>query len=112
MTPKPQSATLPAEDASMPARASESGPFVINLCSSTTPMALAQPEAAELRRFTFFMSRRREEGRERFRLHMGYFVTAAEADEWLTVVREIFPGAWVGEAPGKRLRERQAAAQA
>lgn len=112
MTPKPHSAALPAGDAGLLARPSEPGPFVINLCSSTTPMALVQPESPELRRFTFFMSRRREDGRERFRLHMGYFVTAAEADEWLNVVREIFPGAWVGEAPGKRLRERQAAAQA
>jgi hypothetical protein len=107
MTPKPHSA-LQAYDAGE----LDSGPFVINLCSSTTPMALVQPQAPELKRFTFFMSRRREDGRERFRLHMGYFVTAAEADEWLNVVRQIFPGAWVGEAPGKRLRERQAAANA
>jgi hypothetical protein len=111
MTPKPQSAAVPAGDAGFAVRPSDSGPFVINLCSSTTPMALVQPQAPELKRFTFFMSRRREDGRERFRLHMGYFVTAAEADEWLAVVREIFPAAWVGEAPGKRLRERQAAAQ-
>jgi hypothetical protein len=107
MTPKPHSALQAYEAGEL-----DSGPFVINLCSSTTPMALAQPQAPELRRFTFFMSRRREDGRERFRLHMGYFVTAAEADEWLNVVRQIFPGAWVGEAPGKRLRERQAAANA
>ena len=87
------------------------GPFVINLCSSTTPMALAHPEVAELKRFNFFMSRRLEEGRERFRLHMGYFMTLAEAEEWLNVVRDIFPGAWAGEAPGKRLAERAAAAK-
>ena len=47
--------------------------YVINLCASTTPMALEQPKSAALRRFTFFISRRREDGRERFRLHMGYF---------------------------------------
>jgi hypothetical protein len=86
------------------------GPFVINLCSSTTPMALEQPKLGELKqRFTFFVSRRREDGRERFRLHMGYFDTEAEAEEWLAVVRDIYPGAWTGEAPGKRLREREAA---
>jgi hypothetical protein len=87
-------------------------PFVLNLCSSTTPMALAQTDLAELKRFTFFISRRFEEGRERFRLHMGYFATLAEAEEWLNVVREIYPGAWAGEAPGRKLRERAAAAQA
>jgi hypothetical protein len=94
------------------ATAADSGPFVLNLCSSTTPMALAQTDLAELKRFTFFVSRRFEEGRERFRLHMGYFTTLAEAEEWLNVVREIYPGAWAGEAPGKKLRARAAAAAA
>ncbi|MBV8784424.1 MAG: hypothetical protein JOZ67_09575, partial [Gammaproteobacteria bacterium] len=67
-------------------------PYVLNLCSSTTPMALAQNDLPELKRFQFFVSRRFEEGRERFRLHMGYFATLAEAEEWLGVVREIYPG--------------------
>jgi hypothetical protein len=75
-------------------------------------MALAQTDLPELKRFTFFVSRRFEEGRERFRLHMGYFATLAEAEEWLGVVREIYPGAWAGEAPGRKLRERAAAANA
>jgi hypothetical protein len=75
-------------------------------------MALAQTELPELKRFKFFVSRRFEEGRERFRLHMGYFATRAEAEEWLSVVREIYPGAWAGEAPGRKLRERAAAAAA
>lgn len=88
------------------------GPYVLNLCSSSTPMALAQTELPELKRFTFFVSRRFEEGRERFRLHMGHFATLAEAEEWLSVVRDIYPGAWAGEAPGRKLRERAAAAAA
>ena len=75
-------------------------------------MALAQTELPELKRFTFFVSRRFEEGRERFRLHMGHFATLAEAEEWLSVVREIYPGAWAGEAPGRKLRERATAAAA
>jgi len=78
--------------------------YVINLCASTTPMALVQPKSDALKRFTFFVSRRREDGRERFRLHMGYFASTEEADEWLGVVRELYPAAWVGEAPGKKLR--------
>ncbi len=87
------------------------GPFVINLTSSTTPMALVHPEAPELKRFSFFVSRRREDNRERFRLHMGYFATLAEAEEWLNVIRDLYPGAWAGEAPGKKLRARAAAAE-
>ena len=78
--------------------------FVINLCSSTTPMALTQPQLAELKRYKFFVSRRLEDGRERFRLHMGYFDSLPQAEELLPVVRDIYPGAWAGEAPGKRLR--------
>jgi len=101
-----------AEARDTAAPATSAGPFVLNLCSSTTPMALAQTDLPELKRFTFFVSRRFEEGRERFRLHMGYFATLAEAEEWLSVVREIYPGAWAGEAPGRKLRERASAAAA
>ena len=73
-------------------------------------MALAHPDSPELKRFSFFVSRRREDNRERFRLHMGYFTTLAEAEEWLNVIRDMYPGAWAGEAPGKKLRARAAAA--
>ena len=115
MTAKPNLASdalaeLGAGDATAPV--ASTAPFVLNLCSSTTPMALAQADLPELKRFTFFVSRRFEEGRERFRLHMGYFATLAEAEEWLNLVREIYPGAWAGEAPGRKLRERAAAAAA
>jgi len=80
------------------------GPYVINLSASTTPMALSKPTAPELARFTFFVSRRREDGRERFRLHMGYFSTRDEAEQLLAVIRDLYPAAWVGEAPGKKLK--------
>src|SRR5438477_12947331 len=106
------SARTGAEARHSEAPVASAGPFVLNLCSSTTPMALAQTDLPELKRFTFFVSRRFEEGRERFRLHMGYFATLAEAEEWLSVVREIYPGAWAGEAPGRKLRERATAAAA
>lgn len=113
-TPNRASSAVGSAEARDPAAApaAETGPFVLNLCSSTSPMALAQTDLPELKRFTFFVSRRFEEGRERFRLHMGYFTTLAEAEEWLNVVREIYPGAWAGEAPGKKLRARAAAAAA
>ncbi|HUI59750.1 MAG TPA: hypothetical protein VLX90_05985 [Steroidobacteraceae bacterium] len=116
MTSKPNSASgaTVRTDVAEPAQpqGAEPGPFVLNLCSSTTPMALARAEQPELQRFSFFVSRRFEEGRERFRLHMGYFATLAEAEEWLGAVRDIYPGAWAGEAPGKKLRERATAAAA
>ena len=86
------------------------GGFVINLTSSTTPMALSQPKDPTLAQYTFFVSRRREDGRERFRLHMGYFETMQAAEEMLTIVRDVYPGAWAGEAPGKKLRANAPAA--
>jgi hypothetical protein len=86
--------------------------WVINLSASTTPMALTRPSAPELARFTFFVSRRREEGRERFRLHMGYFAARDEAEQMLEIVREVYPAAWVGEAPGRRLRSGAAGSSA
>jgi hypothetical protein len=115
MTPTPKSASgaTSRHDAAGQAKPQgAAGPFVLNLTSSTTPMALSNPEQPELKRFSFFVSRRFEEGRERFRLHMGYFQTLAEAEEWLGAVRDIYPGAWAGEAPGKKLRERAVAAAA
>src|SRR6476659_720828 len=95
-----------------PTAATASGGFVINLTSSTTPMALSQPKDPTLAQYTFFVSRRREDGRERFRLHMGYFETMQAAEEMLAVVREVYPSAWAGEAPGKKLRARNPAAAA
>ena len=93
-----------AERRSADPTASPSGnAFVINLVSSTTPVALIRPDHAGLNRFTFFVSRRREDGRERFRLHMGYFDTQEEAEKLLDIVRGIYPGAWAGLAPGRRL---------
>src|SRR5690349_8592275 len=86
------------------------GGFVINLTSSTTPMALSQPKDPTLAQYTFFVSRRREDGRERFRLHMGYFETMQAAEDMLQVVREVYPSAWAGEAPGKKLRANNPAA--
>ena len=87
-----------------PAAGAATGGFVINLTSSTTPMALSQPKDPTLAQYTFFVSRRREDGRERFRLHMGYFESQQAAEEMLQIVREIYPQAWAGEAPGKKLR--------
>ena len=108
-----QNPNAPAPSDSAGAAGSVQNLFVINLCASTTPVALTPPDHAGLKRFTFFVSRRREEGRERFRLHMGYFESQEEAEKLLDIVREIYPGAWAGLSPGQRLRARaQARAQA
>ncbi len=83
--------------------------YVINLCASTSPAGLEQPNDPALKQFRFFVSRRREEGRERFRLHMGYFPTQEAAEQMLAAVRDVYPAAWAGAAPGQKLRARAAA---
>jgi len=103
--------TPPIVGTALPLPAAD-GAFVINLTASTTPVALTQPAHPELRRFTFFVSRRREDGRERFRLHMGYFRSQEDAERLLDIVREIYPAAWAGIAPGQRLRNGRDAAPA
>src|SRR4249920_2835093 len=73
--------------------------YIINLLSSTTPMTLEVPYAPELEGFAVFRSRRVEDGRDRFRLHLGYFESPQEAERVLTVVRARYPAAWVALAP-------------
>jgi hypothetical protein len=91
---------MSAEIASRLDPAAEPTPlFVINLCASTSPMALTHPNTPELKRYTFFVSRQREEGRERFRLHMGYFNSQQDAEALLSAVRDVYPAAWAGPAP-------------
>jgi hypothetical protein len=85
---------------------SESERYVINLSASTTPVGLTAPTHPQLRHYTFFVSRKLENGRERFRLHMGYFNSLDEAEHMLELVREIYPAAWAGVATGQRLHTR------
>ena len=73
--------------------------YIINLLSSTTPMTLEVPYTPELEGFAVFRSRRVEDGRDRFRLHLGYFDSPQEAQRVLTVVRARYPAAWVALAP-------------
>jgi len=73
--------------------------YIINLISSTTPMALEVPDAPELEGFAVFRSRRVEDGRDRFRLHVGYFESPEDAARVLPVVRVRYPAAWIALAP-------------
>jgi hypothetical protein len=105
MTHPPQWAVIGGSSTATSGRPADAGGgFVINLCASTTPLALARPRGPEFARHAFFVSRRLEDGRERFRLHMGHFASREEAELLLPAVRELYPAAWVGEMPGQRLR--------
>ena len=73
--------------------------YVINLFSSLMPMPLEIPHTRGLEGLAVFRSRRVEDGRERFRLHLGYFESRAEAEAALEAIQKDFPGAWVASAP-------------
>ncbi len=77
--------------------------YVITLVSSTAPLPLQAPKAPALAGLAVFRSRRVEDGRERYRLHIGYFSTAAEAERLLPLVRTSYPAAFVSPAPQSNL---------
>jgi len=53
----------------------------------------------ELAGLAVFRSRQVEEGRERFRLHVGYFSSVEAAEKLLPIIRETYPAALVTVAP-------------
>jgi hypothetical protein len=80
----------------------QKGRFVINLCSIAAPIPIPQPRSSQLTKYRFFLSHCWEEGRRRYRLHMGYFQTVAEAQKWLDLLRRVYPSAFVGEVPAEQ----------
>jgi hypothetical protein len=73
--------------------------YVITLMSSLAPMPLQGLSAPELAGLAVFRSQRREDGRDRFRQHLGYFASAKLAEEALQLVRDAYPAAFVSIAP-------------
>jgi hypothetical protein len=76
----------------------EVGPFVLNLCPVSEPIAIPRSRSAELTKFTFFCSRGWEGNVEQWWLHMGNFATRADAEKWLVVLQRIYPQASVTPA--------------
>ena len=80
--------------------------FVLTLCSMAAPISLPQPRSPQLTRFTFFFTRRPEQGGQpggptgQYQLHMGYFGSVEEAQKWHKILAGIYPDAYVSEAPG------------
>jgi len=72
--------------------------FMINLCSVAQPITIPQPRDSQLTRFRFFFSHYWEDGRRRFRLHLGFFQTIVEAQKWHAILSRIYPDAFVSES--------------
>ena len=84
----------------MPARVENARAlYVINLSSSHTPMPLEMPDVRGFFGLAVFRSRRIEDGRERYRLHLGYFESRADAERALPAVQRRYPTAWIAAAP-------------
>jgi hypothetical protein len=77
--------------------------FVINLMSSMVPPSLEVPFSLQLPGVGVFRSHVREDGRDRYRLHLGYFESREEAEALLPSVREYFAAAWITAAPQRSL---------
>jgi hypothetical protein len=73
--------------------------LAITLCSSNAPIPMPVLSDDRLRGFALFKSRRREEGRERFRLHLGYFQTNTDAERVLALLRPSWPRAMIAAVP-------------
>ena len=73
--------------------------YVINLTASNMPMPLEMPEVRGFFGLAVFRSRRLEDGRDRYRLHLGYFESRADAERALPDVQRRYPTAWIAAAP-------------
>jgi hypothetical protein len=75
-------------------------PYMLTLCQLAGPVTIRVPESPQLKQFKFFMSRSRQgDGREQFKLHMGYFRSFEEAERWAQALRGRYPEAVAARAP-------------
>jgi SPOR domain len=68
--------------------------FVINLCASMAPAPNVGKTLPGLESYRLYQVARREDGRTRYRLRLGFFTSKAEADAVLNSVRDAYPTAF------------------
>jgi len=96
-------------DGSLNAKATVEGehrrPYMVTLCRLTKAVSIKPPRSPRLASFTFFTTRvLRPDGSERLYLHMGYFATLSEAQQWAQRVRTRYPNAIATPAPRSHLQ--------
>ncbi len=77
--------------------------YVINLCAAPVPLPLEVPGTSGLDGLVVFRSHQVQDGRHRYRLHLGYFDTREAAERILPRVLPRFPTAWIATAPRAHL---------
>jgi hypothetical protein len=80
------------------------GPFVINLSVSTAPISIPRKSFAGCSEAHVYQIQVTEDGRTRYRLRLGSFVSEDEADAVLVEVRDTYPGALTATAGAADLR--------
>lgn len=80
------------------------GPFVINLSASTAPIGVPPSGVPGFERLRVFQLTAKEDGRERFRLRLGFFTTAAAAEQAVSMLRARYPSAFAANASKEDLR--------
>ena len=80
------------------------GPFVINLTTSSAPIALPAKSIAGCEYAQLYQLQRIEDRRPRYRLRVGPFASEDEADAILKIVRDVYPGALTATADAEDLR--------
>jgi hypothetical protein len=83
--------------------------FMINVHSGASPLTIEGLNGPEFKGLTVFATRSREEGRDRHRVHVGYFPSAQAAAPILALVRLRYPAAWVLPCPAPVTRMKPAA---
>jgi hypothetical protein len=74
--------------------------YVVTLYTSSMPMPVKLVAGLAFAGLSAFRSRTVEDGRERFRLHLGYFGSATDAEAVLASVRPHYPTALIASVPG------------
>jgi len=83
-----------------------SNAFMITLLAGVAPPVLKRLPAPDLEHLSVFSSRSREDGRDRYRLHVGYFDDESTAQALLERVRIWYPQAWAVAAGRYTVLER------
>ena len=76
--------------------------WIITLNASSAPPPFTPPPPPALAHLDLFTSRTVEDGRDRFRVHLGHFEDTRSAVGALKLVRESYPAAWL--VPASRYR--------
>ncbi len=80
------------------------GPFVINLSASTAPISVPAKTLIGFEQCRVFQVTSKEEGRERFRLRLGFFSSVENVEKAVEALRSRYPSAFATQATPDDLR--------